>query len=176
MVCEGRPRGFPHPAALVLGRPAGIAPHLVPLVDAINELGTGGVPGEADGGGVGGLGLHVPWGHRGDCGDQGTACSGSNLVRSPPLLGATPQEPRIPPAGRIPPQHIPASLGPPNPSSSCHLSPRPPMAQPVTVGCPCPSLPVPTYLPAVSTPSPSCCTPPSPHCCTPPPRSRSWSR
>lgn len=110
MVCESRPRGFPRPAALALGRPAGIAPHLVPLVDAVNELGAGGGPGEADGGGVGGLSLHVPWGHRGDCGDQGTTCSGSNSLRSPPLLGATPQEPKTPLAGRIPPQHIPVSL------------------------------------------------------------------
>lgn len=39
--------------------------YLVALVDAIDELGAGGVPGEADGGGVGGFCMHVAGGYRG---------------------------------------------------------------------------------------------------------------
>lgn len=58
-------------------------PHLVALVDAVDELGAGGVPGEADGGGVGGLSLHIPWRHRGHCQDKGTAQRDSS-TRSPP--------------------------------------------------------------------------------------------
>lgn len=42
--------------------------YLVALVDAVDELGTGWVPGEADGGGIGGLGLHVARGYGGHCG------------------------------------------------------------------------------------------------------------
>lgn len=40
---------------------------LVALVDPVDELRVGGGPREADGGGVDGLGLHVPRGDGGNC-------------------------------------------------------------------------------------------------------------
>lgn len=40
--------------------------YLVALVDAIDELGAGGVPGEADGRGIGGFCVHIA---RRDCGN-----------------------------------------------------------------------------------------------------------
>lgn len=61
-----------------------VTPHLVALIDAVDELGAGGVPGETDGGGVGGLGLHVARGHSGDCKDGGHAGSSSGSAGSPP--------------------------------------------------------------------------------------------
>lgn len=47
-------------------RDEGTPPHLVALVDAVDELGAGGVPGEADGCGVGGFCMHVARRDRGD--------------------------------------------------------------------------------------------------------------
>ena len=62
---------------LSLRPPCGLPPgtrraltYLVTLVDAVDELGAGGIPGEADGRGVGGFGMHVA---RRDCGDWGRA-------------------------------------------------------------------------------------------------------
>ena len=40
--------------------------YLVALVDAVDELGAGGIPGEADGRGVGGFCVHVARRDRGD--------------------------------------------------------------------------------------------------------------
>lgn len=37
--------------------------YLISLIDAVDELGTGGAPGQTDCGGVDGFGLHVSWRH-----------------------------------------------------------------------------------------------------------------
>lgn len=50
------------------------AAHLVALVDPVDELGVGRRPGEADGGGVDGFGLHVAGGDGGNCGGGGEWC------------------------------------------------------------------------------------------------------
>lgn len=52
----------PHSFLLGQGDPA----YLVALVDAIDELGAGGIPGEADGCGIGGFCMHVAWRDRGN--------------------------------------------------------------------------------------------------------------
>lgn len=52
---------------LLLGLRTGLT-YLVALVDAVDELGAGGGPGEADGGGVGGFRVHIARRDGGDCG------------------------------------------------------------------------------------------------------------
>lgn len=79
--CVGWPRGFLVHASQGDLR---VTPHLVALIDAVDELRAGGVPGEADGGGIGGLSLHVARGHSGHCKDGGHAGSSSGSAGSPP--------------------------------------------------------------------------------------------
>lgn len=99
-----------------------VIPHLVALIDAIDELGAGRVPGEADGGGVGGLGLHVARGHSGHWKDGGSARSSSGSAGSPPSA----QGPGVPHLGAMPMSGPCAHPWYPPP---IHLKPITPMAQ-----------------------------------------------